>query len=87
MNAAASTPSASPAATAAASSSRPLPEVATPLMKNGMITAAAMNGRISRSRVTLRWPRSETSTTARMMRLGIRTLAVISGLLAELVCS
>jgi hypothetical protein len=33
----------------------------------------------------LRWPRSEISTTARMMRLGSRTLAVIGGLLAELV--
>ncbi len=44
-------------------------------MKNGMTTAAAMNGRTSRSVPTLRRPRSLTSTTARMTRLMIQTLA------------
>src|SRR5215471_5719093 len=71
----ASTPRASPAAVAAASSSKPLPDAATPLKKNGTMTAAAMNGRSTRRGVTYRWPRSDISTAARMTRLEIRTLA------------
>src|SRR5215468_2686697 len=71
---AARTPRASPAAVAAASSSRPLPDAAPPLKKNGTMTAAAMNGRSTRRGVTYRWPRSDISTAPRMTRLGIRTL-------------
>ncbi len=44
-------------------------------MKNGTMTAAVMNGRSSRSRPTLRWPRSLNSTVAKMTRLRIQTLA------------
>src|SRR5262249_34712580 len=45
-----------------------------PLKKNGTMAAAAMNGRSNRYSVTFREPRSEISTTNRMMRLGIKTM-------------
>ena len=47
-------------------------------MKNGTMAAAVMNGRSSRILPTLRWPRSLTSTVARMTRLRIQTLASTS---------
>ena len=45
------------------------------IFKDAMTTAAAMNGRTSRSVLTLRRPRSLNSTTARITRLTIQTLA------------
>ncbi len=44
-------------------------------MKKGTTAAAVMNGRSSRSRLTLRRPKSLTSTVAKMTRLRIQTLA------------
>src|SRR5579872_6404481 len=82
-HAAASTPTTAPAATPASSSSSPWPEVTTALAKNGTTIPAAMNGRSRRSRVTLRVPRSEISTVARMTRVTIRTLVSTSGSLGE----
>ena len=60
----------------------PFPVVAAPLKKNGTMMAAAMNGRNSRDAVTVRRPTSEVSTTVRMVRSGIKTLASTE-LLAE----
>src|SRR6516162_5029102 len=76
-------PRARPAAAPASSRARPLPETATPLMKNGTTAAAVMNGRSSRSGPTLRWPRSLNKTAARMTRLRIQTLASTSNSLVR----